>query len=511
MSDWAQGYVTDIGYTYGYYGELNPNRARLALLNAGYDVPEFKTACELGFGQGVSVNINAAASGLSWWGTDFNPSQAAFARQLASASGAALTLTDDAFEAYAARDDLPEFDFIALHGIWSWVNDGARSAIVDLISRRLKVGGVLYISYNTSPGWANFVPMRELLLNHAETLSPPSAPMTDRLDNALKFAGRLMEAKPAFARNNPAVAERLTKINEQNRAYLVHEYMNRDWVPMSIARLRDWLAPAKLSYAGSAWFSDAIDVVNLTEAQQSLLGEIPDPILREEVRDLIVAQQFRRDYWIKGPTRLAPLDQMSALRAERVMLIQPPDKIELKIVGALGEATLHETIYRPVIDALADYRPRTIGELADTLASAEITFPLLLQSLFLLIAKGAVAPVHGEEAAKAARPAAGRLNERLTKHARTRGDIPYLASPVVGGGVGIGRFEQLFLTAYREGIKEPGALAEHVWSVLKPQGQAIVHEGKTYTDEHDNLALLHRHSKAFLEEFLPLFRGLGLV
>jgi len=35
MTDWTAGYVADIGYTYGYYQELNPLRARLALLNAG--------------------------------------------------------------------------------------------------------------------------------------------------------------------------------------------------------------------------------------------------------------------------------------------------------------------------------------------------------------------------------------------------------------------------------------------------------------------------------------------
>jgi len=53
MSDWTAGYVTDIGYTFGYYNELNPLRVRLAFLNAGLSIPEVGTACELGFGQGM--------------------------------------------------------------------------------------------------------------------------------------------------------------------------------------------------------------------------------------------------------------------------------------------------------------------------------------------------------------------------------------------------------------------------------------------------------------------------
>ena len=50
MSDWTAGYVADIGYTFGYYAELNPQHLRLAFLNAGLAFPDVGTACELGFG-----------------------------------------------------------------------------------------------------------------------------------------------------------------------------------------------------------------------------------------------------------------------------------------------------------------------------------------------------------------------------------------------------------------------------------------------------------------------------
>ena len=92
MSDWTAGYVADIGYTYGYYTELNPLRVRLAFLNAGLQPPSMGAACELGFGQGLSANLHAAASVVQWHGTDFNPAQAGFAQELAQVaeSGAQL-------------------------------------------------------------------------------------------------------------------------------------------------------------------------------------------------------------------------------------------------------------------------------------------------------------------------------------------------------------------------------------------------------------------------------------
>ena len=88
MSDWTEGYFTDVGYTFGYYRELNPLYAKIALQDYNVACPEVRSACELGFGQGLSVNIHAAASTVQWYGTDFMPEQAAFAQKMAAASGA---------------------------------------------------------------------------------------------------------------------------------------------------------------------------------------------------------------------------------------------------------------------------------------------------------------------------------------------------------------------------------------------------------------------------------------
>ena len=112
MSDWTSGYVADIGYTYGYYSELNPLRLKMAFLNAGLAVPEVFHACELGFGQGISTNVHSAASDVSWSGTDFNPSQAAFAAELSAICNNGANLTDEAFEDFCSRSDLPDFNFI---------------------------------------------------------------------------------------------------------------------------------------------------------------------------------------------------------------------------------------------------------------------------------------------------------------------------------------------------------------------------------------------------------------
>lgn len=511
MSDWSAGYVADIGYTYGYYSELNPLRVKLAFLNHGLVCPEFGAACELGFGQGMSANLHAAASVTEWHGTDFNPAQAGFAQALANTSGANARLYDESFAEFAHRSDLPDFDYIGLHGIWSWVSDENRAVIVDFIRRKLKVGGVLYISYNTQPGWAAFAPMRHLMTEHAEVLGAEGRGIVNRIDGAIDFAEKLLETNPLFVRANPQIKERIKKIKDQNRHYLAHEYFNRDWHPMHFATMADWLAPAKLQYACSAHYLDHIEAVNLTNEQQAFLRDIPDMMFRESVRDFMVNQQFRRDYWVRGARKLSPLEQAEALRKQRVVLATARGEIALKATGSLGEVALTDTIYNPILDLLADHKPRTLGELEQGLKGQPITFAQLLQAVMVLAGSGRVAPAQEDAAIAAARKTTAKLNAHLMSCARSSSDIAYLASPVIGGGLGVGRFQQLFLLAMSQGRKQPSEWALATWQILAAQGQRLVKDGKTIDRDEDNLAELDRQAKGFAEKTLPVLKALGVA
>ena len=209
-TEWTAGYVTDVNYTFGYYAELNPLRCRLPLLLAGRHAPRIETACELGFGQGLSVSIHAAAQpGVAWYGTDFNPSQAAFASEMVRLAGAEARLYDEAFAEFCNRGDLPEFDFIGLHGIWTWISDANRAVLVDFVRRKLRPGGVLYISYNTLPGWSASAPIRHLMKRHADIMGAPGQGIIGQTDAALAFIDQFLGLEPLYAKANPGAAERL--------------------------------------------------------------------------------------------------------------------------------------------------------------------------------------------------------------------------------------------------------------------------------------------------------------
>jgi SAM-dependent methyltransferase len=511
MDDWSAGYVTDVGYTFGYYPELNPLRVRLAFLGAGIAPPASATACELGFGQGLSVNLHAAATGTHWYGTDFNPAHARYAQELSRVSGAAANLCDQSFAEFCGRADLPDFDYIGVHGIWSWVSDENRALIVDFLRRKLKTGGVLYISYNCQPGWALMVPVRELLVEHHARMSAPGLGTVPRIDAALAFADKLFATNPIYARANPQLAERLKKLKGHNRSYLAHEYFNRDHVPMSFAQMAPMLAAAKLTYACSAHYLDHVGEINLSLEQRVLLKEIPDPVFRELVRDFCVSQTFRRDYWVKGPRRLPALEKVGALRGERVLLTKPRAEVSLKVAGSLGEATMQEAVYGPVLDALADLEPKSLAQLEQAVAGKGITLEVIVQVLITLIGTGTAVPAQDDAIIAAARPGTDRLNAHLCAKARGAGDINYLASPVTAGGMAVGRFGQIFLLARAQGATSPAEWARFAWQLLAAQGHKIIKDGKTLQSPEENLAELTNEAQKFADQTLPVLKAMAIA
>ncbi len=311
MASWTSGYVADIGYTHGFYRELTPNLLSFVALAQGQQAPDASaplTYCELGCGQGFSMNLLAAANPhIRFYATDFNPSQVAGARRLASEAGLEnVAFYDTSFADFADEPSLPrEFDIIALHGIYSWISAENRQAIVNFIARKLKVGGLVYISYNCLPGWSAAAPMRQLMYLHAKSRGGPTAP---RLEGALNFVEQIQNSGAAYFRAIPGLKERFERIKGQNRNYLAHEYFNDDWNLLYHADVARELSAAKLSYLGSAAVLEQIDAINLTAEQQQLMAGIEDPVLRETVRDFMINQQFRRDVFVKAlsPTPFGP-------------------------------------------------------------------------------------------------------------------------------------------------------------------------------------------------------------
>jgi len=515
MTQWTSGYVAEVDYPYGYYREMSPALLSLAVLNRNVSAshPRVPRYLELGFGQGLALNIHAAACPGEFWGTDFNPVHASNAQEMAEASGAGPRLFDLSFAELAVRDDLPEFDMIAVHGVWSWISDENRATIVDLVRRKLAAGGMLYISYNCTPGWSPIMPLRHLMQLHAALAGSEDEGMTGKIGAAIEFTQRVVDAGATYFRDNPAVAAWLKRIQQQNRHYLAHEYFTRDWQPMPFSQVAEWLSQAKLSFCASADLLTHVDQIHLTREWQELLGGIGHPILRESVRDYLVGQQFRKDIFIKGGRTMLPPEQFERFRDQGfVLTIAAPD-VPMQIKTMRGPVNLPERICQAVIAALSErgYVPKTVGELLAHPACQAFPPGHLIQTLVVLTGAGHVLPVQRDEAIAMARPRCEALNDYLCQRARHTGDAAYLASPVTGMGISVQRVGQLFLLARQQGRAEAPDWARFVWEIVEAQGQRLIKDGKTLDSAQDNLAELTAQAQTFALKRLPILKAIGIT
>ena len=505
-ADWSEGYVNDINYTYGYYPELNPQRIAIPFLQAGLAAPKIIRACELGFGQGVSVNIHAAAGGAEWAATDFNPSQVYFARRLADQSGVSgekLLLAEQGFVEFCARSNLPDFDFIALHGVWSWISDENRHIIVDFVRRKLTAGGVLYISYNTLPAWSAHMPVRHLLQEHGSRVGHGNR--TERIRQAVQFGRDLLKHSPWLVQRAPDLPNRMQALDDYSADYIAHEYLNKDWQPMYFSQMEEWLGGAKLSYACSARHLEDIPACLFDEEQQAFFNSISDPSFAQTAKDYLLNRQFRCDYWAKGSYRVTSAEQERAWDALDIILLTERAKFSPDIAYTRSASGVPE-LFNPVLDYLADSKVYNVGKMRRDLVG-KLGNEQLYSVLAILFGKGDIAVCSAPEAAERQHANCRRFNRRVLESVEINSTLGYLASPVLGGGIGISYLEKLFLHAHAGGLPEEAWDAK-VWQILQQQGQILLRDGNKLESEAENLDEIARQKIEFLRHRFDLLQKL---
>lgn len=505
---WNDGYVTEIDYVYGYYPEINPLSARFALTYAGIKPSETSTACELGFGQGISIISHAAGQEVSWYGTDFNPKQASNALESVRAANLDTQIYDEDFQTFCNRSDLPMFDYIALHGIWSWVSDANREIILKFIRDKLQVGGVVYTSYNTPQGHASMIPMRKLLNYYADYNVPQNARLPHKIDEAISYAQTLASLEPTFIKANPIINDKLELMAGQDRHYLAHEYFNKDWHPMDFVEVSKLMHEAKLDFGTSANLLESIPDINFNSEQLKFLNEIPNENFREYVKDFFLNQTFRRDYWVKGARQLTATQRTEYLLGTKIILVKDIIDLDLQVKGHLGVANLTKEIYAPIFENLNSLGCCTIKELASKL-EGQVNLRQLFEAIAVMVGKGDLS-IAQEAVSKASLDSTKKLNNKIAHDSMSASEMTYLASPMTGGAIKVGRFEQLIMLALKHKQNDIHQIVNYVWKILEPQNQRIVEGGKALETDAENLLALQKMVEHFLSNRLRVIEKLGI-
>src|SRR5215510_1186976 len=167
MTSNTSDYVTDIPYLRDFKPMLAPAWLDHVALVAGVEPParpDNFTWCDLGCGQGVTAAILAATHPTGeFHGIDAMAVHIDHARRLAADAMIQNAQFHAADFAAAIELELPQFDYIVAHGVYTWIDRGSQDALRRFIDRRLKPGGLVYLSYNAMPGWARDLPFQRLV------------------------------------------------------------------------------------------------------------------------------------------------------------------------------------------------------------------------------------------------------------------------------------------------------------------------------------------------------------
>lgn len=513
MSDsWSQGYQTGVGYTHGYYKELSPTLQRFATLLLGYDIlpaSDDDVHMELGFGQGISINIHAASQRGKYIGNDFNPSHAFHAQQLSQAAGSHADLSDLSFAEMAARTDLPSCNSISLHGIWSWINDENRQHIIAIIKRCLKPGGVVYNSYNSINGHAGFMPWREMMYEYY--LQQIGSPL-QRIEATIAHFNQVFESNPNILNHSSTFKSSWERVRTAGRDYLLHEYFNANWDCFSLSQVVEQLSAAKVSFIGSTACNAYINQISLEPAIFNQVNAQTNIVESEQWRDILIQNTFRQDLFIKGERQLSQQEMLKRLLPYAFMPTVDNNQFGNFLFAADAPPRFNDDLFEPIKKELFadDYAPKTLAQLLKAVDS-KYSWTHLIQVILLKIRTGQLQPcletTAGEEQIKHCHG----LNRALLQSLDSKLAGLHLASPVTGMGVHLDFSSAWCLKEFWQNPNVSDAeIAENIWACLESHQRVMIdHQGNNIYGKEANVAWLKAQLPT-IRARLPLWRALGL-
>ena len=391
-SDWTQGYVTDVLYTEHFFRELAPawlnyvaalNGCQPRALDPGF------TYMELGCGLGLTVALLAGAHPQGrFYGVDFNPAHVDWGRRFAAQAGIGnVEYLERSFLDMTAQE-VPECDFIVLHGVYTWVGPEVRAGIQRIIRERLKPGGLVYNSYNCMPGWAADSPLQKVVYEMARHI-PGDA--SQRTHAALKAVEALVGAKFAYFAATPTAGKMAAKMAERNANYLAHEFLNEYWTLFYSSDVADEMANAKLNFVGSATLAENhIELLGSDELQEKVKSQ-PTQRLRQLFQDLAQNQRFRRDVFVRGHAQLNRAGVARNMESQVFGALRDLKNVTNVAKVARGEVKFDEKAFPALKEALQQ-GTWSVSELRKEMMARKLTHLDVERTATLLSATGLVVP-----------------------------------------------------------------------------------------------------------------------
>jgi len=437
----SQGYFCDTEYIDYFYDGLSP--WVMDYLAALHGFPRSGLAagftyCELGCGTGLSLNIHAAANPCGrFYGVDLNREHIQRAQQTARAGQLGnVTFLEEDFTHLLERD-LPRFDVIALHGVYSWVSPAIRREIAAFIGHRLQPGGKVYVSYNALPGWGQQAPIRHILASHVEGMAGSTL---DKVARGLEHLRRLRDAGAPSVTCSAQVQAMVDHILTADPRYVAHEYFTPFWEPFYFNQVAEDLGRLGLQFLGCLPVALNYGSFCLPGKLQDYFAGLRTRVGFETNKDQVLNTVFRRDVYCQVQGRPAP--GAGRLEALHLGSFKARADFEFSFEVKGNQINLDGPIFPVLADLLAGGGV-AVAELMAHPALAGFSPGEIHEGLECLVASGQVLPF--AQPGQPVQAGLSPLNRHLLERDLGTGQGISLACPAAGTGLTLPQGDALIL------------------------------------------------------------------
>jgi precorrin-6B methylase 2 len=436
--------------------------------------------CEINCGNGLTLNILAAANPSSrFYGIDPDPVNIQNARGVASETGLQNVRYYTGDLSSLLQMDLPDLNFIVLGKLFSRIEHPGRTIICNFIARKLKIGGMVALSYHTLQGCALITPIRDFLCT---MIQEGEGDIPARMSRALTGLDGLRQSGAPFFQINSLAGLVLDSFIQMDPALLFEEIIAAYWEPLNFIGAAAYLDRGGVNFAGT--FPVALNYSDLstTKETQEYLRRIRRRDTLEMGRDLLNMTIVRNDIYCKGRAYQED-DHRKVFDGMCFGAFFRAGEFRFKIpLVTGGTIDLAGPLY-PKLTALMARKSSILKEILDHDDLRSEDSQAVLSAVQLLIATDQAKPY--------ARPSAGngsgtsmfnlsRFNrELLLKELPFRDVIP-LASWTAGSGIPFSRKDALALLSLSEGGVEGAEGWAGLWAV---RNRAPTDDGGTTISE----------------------------
>ena len=198
--------------------------------------------------------------------------------------------------------EIGTFDYIIAHGVYSWVDDGVKDALLRLIDEHLAEDGIAYISYNTYPGWHTMEEVRQLMMfsnrdkaqfNHKEKVLHGKTIGSIVGSQILKY-DNLKERNSKFL-------GALRSVMQKDEYYVGHDHLEPNNDPVYFYQFNDHLEAHKLAY-----LCDADLTLSMVRSFDADIADtldklaLNDHVAQEQYLDFMLDTTFRKSIICKA-------------------------------------------------------------------------------------------------------------------------------------------------------------------------------------------------------------------